>query len=204
MIVMRMIMRLMIVGLVILMIVALRRVAAAGIGPAFRIERRFDGDDPRAETLHHLLDDMIAPDTQSLAGNLCRQMTVAEMPGEGAPDAADRCRGFPPAVRAQRRPRPADRPSSTSASPPRNATASFRSRRNSSPRVPVIAMRRRCRSSKLSTTVSAAASTQLPGGRTRVARIMTMLSQLLDFAAADDLDLRRRDLERRGQFTPRL
>ena len=41
-----------------------------------------------------------------------------------------------------------------------NAVAFSRSSRNSSPRVPVIAIRRRCRSSKSSTTVSAGVSCQ--------------------------------------------
>src|SRR5262245_39296892 len=62
--------------------------------------------------------------------------------------------------------------SSTSASPPRKATAFSRSSKNSSPRVPVIAIRRRCRSSKSSTTVSAGASVQRYCPRTSVARIM--------------------------------
>ena len=56
--------------------------AAAGIGAPFGIERRFDLDHPRAQSLHHRFDDVIAPDPQSLADNLGRQMTVAEMPGE--------------------------------------------------------------------------------------------------------------------------
>lgn len=66
--------------------------------------------------------------------------------------------------------------SSTSASPPRNATAFSRSSRNSSPRVPVIAIRRRCRSSKSSTMVSAAACVQRCCPRTWVARIMAICS----------------------------
>ena len=78
--------------------------------------------------------------------------------------------------------------SSTSASPPRSATAFSRSSRNSSPRVPVIAIRRRWRSSKSSTTVSAGASVQRCCARTWVARIMPTCLQLLDLAVADDLD----------------
>lgn len=70
----------MIMVAVIMMAVTMRRVAAAGIGSAFRIERRLDGDDARAETSHHLLDDMIAPDAKALADDLGRQMAVAEMP----------------------------------------------------------------------------------------------------------------------------
>lgn len=56
------------------------RMAATGIGAAFRIERRFDLDDPRTEPLHHRLDDVIAPDTQAPCRDLRRQMAVAEMP----------------------------------------------------------------------------------------------------------------------------
>src|SRR3984957_8307329 len=92
--------------------------------------------------------------------------------------------------------------SSTRASPPRSATAFSRSSRNSRPRVPVIAIRRRCRSSKSSTTVSAAGSLQRCWGRTFVARIMPTCSQLLHLAVADDLDHGRRYLQRRRIFAP--
>ena len=40
------------------------RMAVAVIGAAFGIERRLDLDHPRAETFHHFLDDVIAPDAQ--------------------------------------------------------------------------------------------------------------------------------------------
>jgi hypothetical protein len=53
-----------------------------GIGATFGIERRLDLDDPRAEPLHHRLDDMIAPNAQALRHDLGRQMAVAEMPGD--------------------------------------------------------------------------------------------------------------------------
>ena len=56
-------------------------VAVAGIGAAFRIKRRFDLDHPRTQPLHHAFDDMIAPDPQSFARDLRRQMAVAEVPG---------------------------------------------------------------------------------------------------------------------------
>src|ERR1700722_1786685 len=94
--------------------------------------------------------------------------------------------------------------SSTSASPPRSATALSRSSKNSSPRVPVIAIRRRWRSSKSSTTVSAGGSLQRYWPRTCVARIMRKLSQLLDLAVADDLDHGRRNLQRCRIFAPHL
>jgi hypothetical protein len=56
--------------------------SAAGIGAAFRIERRFDLDHPRAQSPHHRFDDVIAPDPQPLTDDLGRQMAVAEMPGD--------------------------------------------------------------------------------------------------------------------------
>jgi len=55
---------------------------ARRIGAAFGIERRLDLDDPRAQPLHHRLDDMIAADAQALRHDLRRQMAVAEMPGD--------------------------------------------------------------------------------------------------------------------------
>jgi len=58
------------------------RVAAAGIGTAFGVERRFDLDHACAEPSHHGFDDVIAPDTQSPRRDLRRQMTVAQMPGD--------------------------------------------------------------------------------------------------------------------------
>ena len=73
--------------------------AAAGIGPALRIERRFDLDYARAEPVHHRLDDVVAPDPQAPGHDLGRQMTIAEMPGEanqvlgiGTPDLGQRLR----------------------------------------------------------------------------------------------------------------
>jgi len=57
-------------------------VAGADIGAAFGIERRLDLDHAGAESLHHLLDDVIAPDPQMLARDLDRQVPVAEVPGK--------------------------------------------------------------------------------------------------------------------------
>jgi hypothetical protein len=57
------------------------RVAITFIGAALGIERSLDLDHPRAQPLHHLLDHVIAPDTQCLPQNLRRQVTIAEMPG---------------------------------------------------------------------------------------------------------------------------
>jgi len=64
---------------VLLMRMPVRR---AGIGATFRIERRLDLDDARAESLHHRLDDVILPDAERLWHDLRRQMPVAEMPGD--------------------------------------------------------------------------------------------------------------------------
>ena len=64
---------------VLLMRMSVRR---AGIGATFRIERRLDLHDTRAEPFHHRLDDVIPADAQGLRHDLRRQMTVAEMPGD--------------------------------------------------------------------------------------------------------------------------
>jgi hypothetical protein len=46
--------------------------AGVFISPAFRIERCLDLDDPRAQSPHHVLDDVIAADAQALGHDLCR------------------------------------------------------------------------------------------------------------------------------------
>ncbi len=56
--------------------------AITRIGTAFRIERRLDLDDSRAEPLHHGLDHMVMTDAKTFADDLCRQMPVAEVPGQ--------------------------------------------------------------------------------------------------------------------------
>jgi CRP-like cAMP-binding protein len=126
-----------------------------GIGAAFGIERRLDLDDAGAEPGHHRLDDVVAADAQALRHNLGRQMAVAEMPGDphqmeriGATDFNQRLGSGDHLDQA------------AVLQQPRSAMAFSRSSRNSSPRVPVIAIRRRCRSSKSRTTVSAAACVQ--------------------------------------------
>ena len=58
------------------------RVAVTGIGAAFWIERRFDLDQARTQPLHHCFDHVVAPDAQAPSGDLCRQVTIAEMPGD--------------------------------------------------------------------------------------------------------------------------
>ena len=69
-----------VVVMIMMIVTVVLRMTTAGISAAFRIERRFDGDDARAETPHHLLDNVIAPNAKALAGDLRRQMTIAEMP----------------------------------------------------------------------------------------------------------------------------
>ena len=66
--------------------------------------------------------------------------------------------------------------SSASASPERSMIASGRSSRNSRPRMPFMAMRRRWRSSKSSTTVSTASSRQEPAAFTSIARMLIALA----------------------------
>src|SRR5258708_19747128 len=70
----------MIVRCVVQIAVGRMRVATAGIGAAFGIERRFDLDHAGAETFHHPLNHVIAPDTQTPGPNLRRQITFAEIP----------------------------------------------------------------------------------------------------------------------------
>jgi hypothetical protein len=78
-----MIMRIvMVVRMMVVSMAVFGGVAAVGIGAAFGIERRLDLDDARAQSLHHGFDDMVAPNPQALAGDLGRQMPVAEMPGD--------------------------------------------------------------------------------------------------------------------------
>lgn len=79
--------------------VIFRRMASR-IGAALGVERRLDLDDPRAEPLHHRLNDVIAADAQALRHDLRRQVAVAEMPGDadqmqriGAADLDQRLRG---------------------------------------------------------------------------------------------------------------
>jgi|SRR5580704_9480713 hypothetical protein len=75
----------MIMAVVVIMVVmmGLRGVALGlHIGAALRIERRFERDHPRPETLGHRLDDGVAADAQRLWHDFGRQMTVAEVPGD--------------------------------------------------------------------------------------------------------------------------
>ena len=62
-----MIMRVVIMIMVVVMMIMRAVVVGRGIGAAFGIERRLDGDHLSAEPARHLLDDMIAPDAQRTA-----------------------------------------------------------------------------------------------------------------------------------------
>lgn len=87
MIVLRVLAVIMIVVGVIMMRVIVPGMIMAGlgrlrVGTAFRIERRLDLNDFRAEPLQHRLDDVIAADPQALCHQLRRQVAVAEMPSD--------------------------------------------------------------------------------------------------------------------------
>jgi hypothetical protein len=71
-----------VVMIVIMKVVAVMLVMAGDVGAAFRVERRLDLEDTDAKALHHLLDHVIAANPQMSAGNLDRQVSVAEMPGD--------------------------------------------------------------------------------------------------------------------------
>jgi len=69
-------------GMVVVMIVLMMMVSGRrNIGTALGIERRLDLDDARAQSAHHILDHVIATNPQMPSGDLDRQVTVAEMPG---------------------------------------------------------------------------------------------------------------------------
>ena len=80
---MRMVMapRLMVVRVMAVMVMA-RGTGIHRIGAALRIERRLDLQDACAQSLRHRFDHMVAPDSKSPGGDLGRQMTVAEVPGD--------------------------------------------------------------------------------------------------------------------------
>ena len=53
-----------------------------GVGARFGVERGLEPGDPAAEPRHHLGDDVIRADTQAIAQDLQRQMTIAKVPGD--------------------------------------------------------------------------------------------------------------------------
>ncbi len=76
-------MRMVVTVMVMTMIVMMMAVRLRGffrVGPAFRIERRFDARNFRAEFHHQFFQHMIAADADAVAQNLRGYMAVAEMP----------------------------------------------------------------------------------------------------------------------------
>lgn len=60
----------------------LMMMSGAGIGTDFRIEGSLEASDSAAEAGHHIGDDVIGANAESLPGDLKRQMPVAQMPGD--------------------------------------------------------------------------------------------------------------------------
>ena len=52
------------------------------VSAVFRIERRFERRQPRAEPAQHVLDDVIAADAQPIAADLHVDMPIADVPGQ--------------------------------------------------------------------------------------------------------------------------
>src|SRR5438477_3441896 len=65
-----------------MMVMMMLAAAALGIGAGFGIERRVDAADLGAKPPHHVDDHLIPADAQTRAGDLYRQMAIAEMPGD--------------------------------------------------------------------------------------------------------------------------
>jgi hypothetical protein len=57
-------------------------VSAAGVGADFRVEGRIEPCETAAEPDYHIGDDVIRSNAQPLAGDLKRQVSVAEMPSD--------------------------------------------------------------------------------------------------------------------------
>lgn len=66
----------------IIVMVVVVMVVPTGIGAPLRIERRLDGRRGAAKTLDHLRDHMIGADADAIPEKLCRQVAIAEMPGD--------------------------------------------------------------------------------------------------------------------------
>ena len=152
------------------LVMAVRARWPAHVGAAFRIERRLDRDDLRAEASRHVLDHRITANSAGFSATArsgdggCRN---ARRSGSGRPR---RGRGFRPAARAPRPLRRRARRRAADRRPRAAATASGRSSRKPRPRTPVIATRRRWRSSKSRTTESTGSPDQAPAGTTVSAR----------------------------------
>jgi hypothetical protein len=78
------IMMMVVVAMVVMMMTMAMRgvIVRRCIGAALGIERRFDGDHFDPEAARHFLDDVIAADAQSAAGQFDRKMAIAQMPSD--------------------------------------------------------------------------------------------------------------------------
>ena len=65
-----------------MMIVIVTVAAVLIVGAMLRIERCFERREPRAEPAQHVLDHVVAPDTQPVADDLDVDVAIADMPGE--------------------------------------------------------------------------------------------------------------------------
>jgi hypothetical protein len=68
--------------MMVIIVMVMVLMSAAGICARFRIEGRLDRIDVPAETRDHVCDHMIGADTNTIAEQLHRQMSVAKMPGD--------------------------------------------------------------------------------------------------------------------------
>jgi hypothetical protein len=87
----------MIVGMVVAVITSLCAALALHIGPAFRIERRFERNHPSPEARRHRLNHRIAADAQRFRQHFGQKMAVAKVPRDaghrqsvGGPDLGQR------------------------------------------------------------------------------------------------------------------
>lgn len=64
------------------MMVAVRMRGLFRISATLRIERRFDACDLRSQLHHQFFQHVVAANADTIRENLCRHMTVAEMPGD--------------------------------------------------------------------------------------------------------------------------
>ena len=73
----------MVVGVIVTMVVrVLVTMRVMRIGAAFRVERRFNLGEPRAQGLQHFLKSGVRPHAQAIGKNLDRHVAVAKVPGK--------------------------------------------------------------------------------------------------------------------------
>ena len=75
----RLLMTVVMIVIVVMMVMAVIKMV---IGATFRVERRLELGQPRAQSAQHVLDHMVAADAQKFADNLHVDVPVADMPGE--------------------------------------------------------------------------------------------------------------------------